>query len=162
MNTPLGAGDPPITIDDVYTDSVDTSRAVTAASTDPPNGGLARPEQDASSKIQAIFFGVAATCIGIATLIVTVLAFRRMPKRKQPNPESPLLERDDHSPCQHAELLVIQSQREPIELDAMQTAVELQCDEPGIRDMDAQAAIQTPNTMAVTAWSATLNVKTIL
>jgi hypothetical protein len=150
MNNPLHARDPPIAIDDIDTDSVDTSRAVTAVATDHPNGGLARPEQDASSKIQAIFFRVVAICIGIGTLIVAVLAFRRMPKQKQSNLESPPLGQGSHVPSQDAEFQLTHIQGEPIELDAVQTAVEMQCEEPVIRNLNAGTATQPPVTLPLT------------
>jgi hypothetical protein len=87
-----------------------------------------------------------AAFIGIATLSVAVLALRRMPKKKQPDLESSPLGPEDHLPSQHAELQLSQNRVEPVELDAVQTAVEMRHEEPVIRNLNAQAAVQPPGT----------------
>lgn len=89
---------------------------------------------DASSKIRTIFFEIVGACIGVATLSVAVLALRRMPKQKQPDLESPPLGRDSHLPSQRAQLQLTQSFVEPVELDAVQTAIKIQYEQPVIRN----------------------------
>lgn len=105
---------------------------------------------DGNSKIRTIFFEIVGACIGVATLFVTVLAFRRMPKHTQPDPEIPPLRRSSHLASQHAELQSAQTQGEPVELDAVQTAVEMRHEEPVIRDLNVQVSVQPPGTMVVT------------
>ena len=69
------------------TNSLGSSRPVATALADHPTGGIARPEEDASSKIQATFFGIAGTCIGVASLAVALLTLRAMSKQRQPDVE---------------------------------------------------------------------------
>lgn len=97
MNTPLDTRDPPITNDGMDINGYDASRPVVAALTDHPTDGIAKPEEDASSKIQAIFFGIAGTCIGAASLAVALLTLRAMSKQRQPDPETPPPGEEDSS-----------------------------------------------------------------
>ena len=128
------------------TDSLESSRPVATALADYPTGRIARPEEDASSKIQATFFGIAGTCIGIAALVVGILALRRMPKRgRLEDPESLPL-----TALQHGDPERTQNQGEPIELEAVETAVEMQCEEPAIPNSNVQATRQPSGTTAVT------------
>jgi hypothetical protein len=120
-----------------------TDRARTA---DPLSHSAGIAGDDASSKIRTIFFEIVGASIGIATLSVAVLALRRMPKKKQPDLESSPLGPEDHLPSQHAELQLSQSRVEPVELDAVQTAVEMRHEEPVIRNLHVQAAVQPPGT----------------
>ena len=80
---------------------------------------------DASSKVRTIFFEVVGACIGIATLCIAILALKRMPKR-------PPLGCNHRQPLQHPELGPTPIQDAPAELDAVETAVEMQCEEPAI------------------------------
>ena len=94
---------------------------------------------DASSKVRAIFFEVVGACIGIATLFIAILALKRMPKRKNPDLESPPLGCNHHRGLQHGVAERTPNQGEPVELDAVQTAVEMQCEEPAILNFSVQA-----------------------
>ena len=127
------------------TDSLDSSRPVATALADhPTGGGITRPEEDASSKIQAIFFGIAGTCIGVATLIVGVLALRKMPERgRLEDSESQSLECNHRPAIQHGDPA---SQDAPVELDAVETAVEMQCEQAAIRNSSVQATRQLSGT----------------
>jgi hypothetical protein len=134
MNTHLDTRDPPITDDGFETDSLDASRAVTAAVADHPNGGIARLEEDAGSKIQTIFFGIAGTCIGVATLVVAILALKAMPRQRQPDLESPPPTREeDRLPSGGMELAQYPNPsvaEQIFELDAVQPAENVQRDRP--------------------------------
>jgi hypothetical protein len=104
------------------------------------------------AKIRTILFEIVGACIGIATLIVAVLTLGRMPKQKQPGLEPPPLVSSNHLPSQHAEsqlTQLTQSHVEPVELDAVQTAIEIQYEQPAIRNLDARAVVQLPGTMVV-------------
>lgn len=116
----------------IGTDSQDASRPVATALADHPTGVIARPEDDASSKIQAIFFGIAGTCIGVASLAVALLTLRAMSKQRQPDPETqPPREEDRSNPgemelAQPSQYVVEQV----FELDTVQPAVNTQCEGP--------------------------------
>jgi hypothetical protein len=63
------------------------------------SGGVAQPKGDGSSKIRTVFFEILGACVGVATLIVAVLALRAMPKQRQHDPESlPVTDNGDTSP----------------------------------------------------------------
>ena len=137
------------------TDSLDASRPVGTALADHPTGGIARPEEDPSSKIQAIFFGIAGTCIGVASLAVALLTLRAMSKQRQPDAEmQPAGGEGCSNPgemelAQHPSSTV--SERTlglRTELDAVETAVEMQCEEPASRIFDIQATQQSSGTTA--------------
>lgn len=129
------------------TDGVDSSRPVATALADhPTGGGIARPEEDASSKVQTSFYGIAGTCIGVAALVVGILALRRMPKRgRLEDPESLPL-----TALQHGDPERTPNQDEPVELEAVETAVEIQCEEPAIPNPNVQATRQPSGTTTVT------------
>lgn len=116
----------------IDTDSLTSSRPVTAALADHPTGGITRPEEDASSKIQAIFFGIAGTCIGVASLAVALLTLRAMSKQRQPDPETPPPREEDRSNPGEMEL----AQPSPhvaeqiFELDTVQPAGNTQRERP--------------------------------
>jgi hypothetical protein len=67
------------------------STAFTARSATKTNhsGGTAKPKADGSSNIRTAFFEILGACVGVATLIVAILALRAMPKQRQHDPESP-------------------------------------------------------------------------
>ena len=145
MNTPLDTRDRPITNDGMDINGLDASRPVTTPLADHPTGGVARPEEDASSKIQAIFFGIAGTCIGVASLAVALLTLRAMSKQRQPDPETPPpRERDRSNPgemelTQHPSSIASEQTLElSIELDAVETAVDVQCEEPASRNFNVR------------------------
>jgi hypothetical protein len=52
------------------------------------SGGIVQPKGDGSSNIRTIFFEILGACVGVATLIVAILALRAMPKQRQHDPES--------------------------------------------------------------------------
>jgi hypothetical protein len=52
------------------------------------SGGVAKPKGDGNSNIRTVFFEILGACLGVATLIVAVLALRAMPKKRQHDPES--------------------------------------------------------------------------
>jgi hypothetical protein len=79
-------------------------------------------------QIRAIFFEIVGACIGVATLVVAVLALRKMPKQKLPSPESPPLRRNDNLAPQ-------------FELDEMDKTVGKQSEEPTTRIINAQASV---------------------
>jgi hypothetical protein len=137
--------------------------SVSAIDTDRPDAGhhptsdKARPADplghnmygdDASSKVRTMFFEIVGACIGVATLFVAVLALNRMPKRKLSDPESPPLECNHRQPLQHPGPGRTQNQGEPVELDAEETAVEMQCEEVAIRNFNVQAPHQPSGTTA--------------
>jgi len=116
-------------IPSVVNDSIETDTPGAGGSE-----GKARPDvshaggsDDAGSKIRTIFFEIVGACIGVATLIVAVLALRKMPKQKLPSPESPPLRRNDNLAPQ-------------FELDEMDTTVGKQSEEPAVRIINAQAS----------------------
>lgn len=113
------------------------STADKARAEDPLGHRAGTTGDDADSRIRTIFFETVGACIGLATLVVAVFALRRMPKQKH--------DRDT------------ESQSELVELDAVETAVEMQCEEPAIRNINAQAAVQPSGSMAMTGRSATLD-----
>lgn len=136
-----------ITIDGVNVASVgaiNTNRPDAGAY---PTADQARPADplseisgdDASSKVRTIFFEIVGACIGVATLFVAVLALNRMPKRKPSDPESPPLDCNHRQPPQHPGPWLTQNQGEPVELDAVETAVEMQCEEAAMRNFNVQA-----------------------
>jgi hypothetical protein len=51
-------------------------------------GGIAQPKGNGSSNIRTVFFEILGACVGVATLVVAVLALRAMPKQRQHDPES--------------------------------------------------------------------------
>jgi hypothetical protein len=139
-----------ITIDAVNVASVSTVSAINTDRSDAghhPTADKARPADplshntgdDASSKVRTIFFEVVGACIGVATLFVAVLALRRMPMPKQPDPESLPLEQNNHLPSQQAEVARVQSQGAPVELHAVRPTVEMQCEGPAIQNSNEQA-----------------------
>jgi hypothetical protein len=136
----------------INTDRPDAGRylADKARTANPLSHGPGIAADDTSSKIRTIFFEIVGACIGVATLTVAVLALRRMPRQQQSDPESPPLGRDNHLPSQHAELQLTRGRGEPVELDAVHTAVEMHHEEPVIRNLVAQAAVPPPGTMVVT------------
>ena len=89
IEPPRDTRDPPIKDDGSDTDSLESSRSSATALADNPTGGIARPEEDTSSKIQAIFFGIAGTCIGVASLAIALLTLRAMTRQRQSDPETP-------------------------------------------------------------------------
>jgi hypothetical protein len=66
-----------------------TDKARSAEETSSHSGGVAQPKGDGSSNIRTIFFEILGACVGVATLIVAVLALRAMPKQRRHDPESP-------------------------------------------------------------------------
>jgi hypothetical protein len=66
--------------------TTDQARSATPTS---HSGGIAQPKGDGNSNIRTVFFEVLGACLGVATLIVAVLALRAMPKKPQHDPESP-------------------------------------------------------------------------
>jgi hypothetical protein len=154
-----GSKEPTVTI---TIDAVNVASSVAINTNEPDVGGYSTTDKartadplshspgiagdDASSKIRTIFFEIVGAFISIATLSVAVLALRRMPKKKQPDLESSPLGPEDHRPSQHAGLQLSQSRVEPVELDAVHTAVEMRHEEPVIRNLNAQAAVQPPGT----------------
>ena len=131
MNTPLDTRDPPITDDGMDANGFDTSRPAKTALADHPTGGIARPEEDASSKIQAIFFGIAGTCIGAASLAVALLTLRAMSKQRQPDPEIPPPREEDRSNPGEMELAQPSQHVEQVfELDTVQPAGNTQRERP--------------------------------
>ena len=74
----------------IDTNSLDASRPVATALARDPTSGVTKPEEDTGSKIQAIFFGIAGTCIGVASLAVALLSLRAMSRQRQIDPEMPL------------------------------------------------------------------------
>lgn len=146
----------------IDTDRPDAGRYSKARTADPLSHRAETTGDDADSRIRTIFFETVAACIGLATLITAVLALRRMPKQKQPDPESPPLGRNSHLPSQHAELELTQNWGEPVEFDVVQTAVEMQCGEPAIRTLNAQAIVHPSGSTAMTGRGATLDDQTDL
>jgi hypothetical protein len=69
--------------------SVPTQGAVRNGETFSHSGGVAPPKGDGSSSVRTVFFEILGACVGVATLIVAVLALRAMPKQRQRDPESP-------------------------------------------------------------------------
>jgi hypothetical protein len=142
----------------IDTDSLDTSRSVATVLANHPTGGIARPEEDASSKIQAIFFGIASTCIGVASLAIALLTLRAMSKQRQPDPETQPPREEDRSDSSEMELTQHPSSTVSgrtlelsTELDAVETAVEMQCEEPAMPSCNVQATQQPSGTTAVTS-----------
>jgi hypothetical protein len=94
------------------------------------SGGVAQPKGDGSSNIRTAFFEILGACVGVATLIVAVLALRAMPKQHQHDPESPPVTNDGDVPSVGAELEQLPrhgtSNQEP---DMVQPAVDTQCHE---------------------------------
>lgn len=117
----------------------DQTTADKARAVDPLSHNSETTGDDASSKVRTIFFEVVGACIGVATLFVAVLALRRMPMPKQPDPESLPLGQNNHLPSQQAEVAQVQSQGAPVELDAVRPTVEMQCEGPAIQNPNEQA-----------------------
>jgi hypothetical protein len=67
------------------------------------SGGVIKPK-GASSNIRTIFFEILGACIGVATLVVAILALRAMPKQRQHDPESPPVTDNGDTPPVGAEL----------------------------------------------------------
>lgn len=89
IEPPRDTRDPPIKDDGSDTGSLESSRSTATALPSYPTGGIARPEEDTRSQIQAIFFGIAGTCIGVASLAVALLTLRAMTRQRQSDPETP-------------------------------------------------------------------------
>jgi len=127
-----GTENPQVIEHSIETDRLGASRSVVGFFSDRPNGGIVRLEEDASSKIQTIFFGIAGTCLGIATLVVALLTFRAMPKQRQSDPETPPLRDEDLPPSDGVELAQLQSpvlSEQTLGLDTVQPAGNIQCEE---------------------------------
>ena len=129
----LSYGEVATAVDTVNVASVIATNTKTTDGGVQPKADKARPADplshntgdDASSKVRTIFFEVVGACIGIATLCIAILALKRMPKR-------PPLGCNHRQPLQHPELGPTPIQDAPAELDAVETAVEMQCEEPAI------------------------------
>jgi hypothetical protein len=108
----------------------DQARSATQTS---HSGGIAQPKGDGSSNIRTVFFEILGACVGIATLIVAVLALRAMPKKRQHDPESPPITDNGDLPPVGAELEQLPSRgtsnQEPC--GVVQQAVVMQCQETG-------------------------------
>ena len=114
----------------------------------PANPLSHRAGDDASSQVRTIFFEVVGACIGIATLFIAILALIRMPKRKDSDLES-LPSRCNHrQPFQPPSggLGPTPAQDAPVELDEVETAVEMQCEQSAIRNSNVQATRQPSGT----------------
>jgi hypothetical protein len=69
--------------DSLSTGNSTTGRARSATPTS-HSGGIAQPK---GSNIRTVFFEILGACVGVATLIVAILALRAMPKKRQHDPE---------------------------------------------------------------------------
>jgi PPE-repeat protein len=67
-------------------------------------GGITNPRGDGSSNIRTVFFEILGACIGVATLIVAILALRAMPKKHLHDSESPPVTENGNSPPVGTEL----------------------------------------------------------
>jgi hypothetical protein len=88
------------------TPDAEYSTACTARSATKTNhsGGTAKPKADGSSNIRTAFFEILGACVGVATLVVAILALRAMPKQRQHHAESPPVTEIGDIPSVGAEL----------------------------------------------------------